>query len=183
MISVWFKCQRHKLNPNREYSFHKRQNDWWLLFNWTEMQQSMIMSQWKFCSLKALKYPFIMTIPPTSILFVIKHRLIIVEIATKYSLIKSWWFLQSSNTYPSALAMELLQSYTEPLIWNFNKLYTHNKTQQNVKHSKKFYGILCICESEFEHHCFSGWLVSCVVTSWAPSQYKDRLICVWRFPC
>ena len=21
------------------------------------------------------------------------------------------------------------------------------------------------------------------LTPWAPSQYKDRLICVWRFPC
>ena len=28
-----------------------------------------------------------------------------------------------------------------------------------------------------------GFFVICGLAFWAPSQYKDRLIYVWRFPC
>ena len=87
--------------------------------------------------------------------------------------------LWQSNDCPSA-SKATLMNMDKYFMWiHYEQLRNHNK----AKHNKTvciFLGIYCtsttwLCKTWYHNRGSQE--------SWAPSQYKDRLIYVWRFPC
>ena len=62
---------------------------------------------------------------------------------------------------------QILNSQKTPVVMILEKIY-------------RIFSRLCVGS----HWISIGWSTWwCLLMSWAPSQYKDRLIYVWRFPC
>ena len=67
------------------------------------------------------------------------------------------------------------------------KMFPFDDVIMNCAHVLRFEAFSCVLASFYVTHIFHGYLTdalnqSCENTR-APSQYKDRLIYVWRFPC
>ena len=88
--------------------------------------------------------------------------------------------LWQSNDCPSA-SKATLMNMDKYFMWiHYERLHNHNK----AKHNKTvciFLGIYCTWLPSKQLSCGHTCHNRCHI--WAPSQYKDRLIYVWRFPC
>ena len=98
--------------------------------------------------------------------------------------------LWQSNDCPSASKATLI-NMDKYFMWiHYERLHNHNK----AKHNKTvciFLGTYCIWGQDLcaKRPMSRAWTSNYIpqylwdVITWAPSQYKDRLIYVWRFPC
>ena len=97
-----------------------------------------------------------------------------------------WWACQISkqcdnSNYQSRSFRDFMRSYDKDVLSDIDtglRLWTHN-LRHPISHPHGW-ARWCVLEKtesvKMGHHCNTR-------IAWAPSQYKDRLIYVWRFPC